>query len=205
MIDKLKNRWAQIPSNQKRTVVLTTVLTAIIALSLVGYYIKSKSGEIPQGRTTQGNKEIVLDSRLLEKSAYLETQKEIAKTEEKLSLFRKELDEIREQKEKTNLKEEKHPSPPVPKVSVPEKSSRYPVTPLPPPPQPPASTTGASPSGQAAKGTAETVGDIELVSNPQSQGKDPKQYPRLSWRRPCFPAWTHRQWNRPRGTPFRFS
>jgi conjugal transfer pilus assembly protein TraB len=175
MIDKLKNRWAQIPSNQKRTVVLTTVLTAIIALSLVGYYIKSKSGEIPQGRTTQGNKEIVLDSRLLEKSAYLETQKEIAKTEEKLSLFRKELDEIREQKEKTNLKEEKHPSPPVPKVSVPEKSSRYPVTPLPPPPQPPASTTGASPSGQAAKGTAETVGDIELVSNPQSQGKDPKQ------------------------------
>ncbi len=184
MIDKLKSLWEKIPPKQKRAVVITIGLIAVLGFGLAGYYVKTRNGGTLPGKT-QGNKEIVLDARLLEKSAYMETQKEIAKTEEKLSAFQKALDEIKAQKTESVPAERKldtekgKTTPPVPKPSTIERSSRYPVTPIPPPPQPTASTVGSSQSSQSNQATkgavAETTGDIELVSNSQGKGKDQKQ------------------------------
>jgi len=171
--DKLKTLWQNITPRQKRTLVILTIVTAVLAFSLTGYLFKTRDGGTVPGKNPQRKKEITLDAGLLEKSAYLEGRKEIAKTEEKLSLLQKELNEIKEQKAKAAQAEAKPPLPAVLKSDS-TKAIHYPMPPPPPPPQP-VSSTGLSTAGQPSKPAAETAGDIELVSNPHAQEKDQKQ------------------------------
>jgi conjugal transfer pilus assembly protein TraB len=138
----------------------------------VGYLLKTKDGLSTTGRNTPQKKEITLDAKLLEKSAYLEGRKENAKTEEKLSLLRKELDEIKEAKEKTVLPEAKAPFPVNPKQPDAARSIHYPV---PPPPPPVLPAPSSSPPAASAKPAVEPAGDIEMVSNPQTQAREQKQ------------------------------
>jgi hypothetical protein len=141
MKDKLKTIWANVTPRQKRNLVLLAMATLILAFSLAGYLFKTRDGGTVSGKAAQKKKEITLDAGLLEKSAYLEGRKEIAKTEEKLSLLQKELDEIKEQKARTSQVESKSLLPAVPKPKDPSKAISYPVPPLPPPPL---SSTGPS-------------------------------------------------------------
>jgi len=172
MKDKLKTIWANVTPRQKRNIVLLAIITAVLAFSMTGYFFKTKDGGTVPGRTAQKKKEITLDAALLEKSAYLEGRKEMARTEEKLSLLQKELEEIKGEKAKAAQAESKTPLPAVPKPADPSKTVRYPMPPPPPPPQ--AVPAGPSQAGQTSKQAAETAGDIELVSNPQAQKQDPK-------------------------------
>jgi conjugal transfer pilus assembly protein TraB len=96
----------------------------------------------------------------------------MARTEEKLSLLRKELDEIKGEKAKTAQTESKPPLPAVPKPGDSSKTARYPIPPPTPPPQ--SVPVGPSQAGQPSKMATETMGDIELVSNPQAQKQDQK-------------------------------
>jgi len=171
MKDKLKTIWANVTPRQKRNIVLLAIITAVLAFSVTGYLFKTRDGGTIPGKTAQKKKEITLDAALLEKSAYLEGRKEMARTEEKLSLLQKELDEIKAQKTKAAQAESKPPLPAVPKPADPSRAVHYPV---PSPPPPPAPSTGLSQAGQASKPAAEMSGDIELVSNPQAQKQDPK-------------------------------
>jgi conjugal transfer pilus assembly protein TraB len=171
MKDKLKTIWANVTPRQKRNIVLLAIITAVLAFSMTGYLFKTRDGGTMQGKTAQKKKEITLDAGLLEKSAYLEGRKEIAKTEEKLSLLQKELNEIKEQKAKITQAESKMPLPAVPKPADPSRAVHYPV---PPPPPPPAPSTGLSQAGQTSKQAADATGDIEVVSNPQAQKQDQK-------------------------------
>ncbi|MDX9821989.1 MAG: conjugal transfer protein TraB, partial [Syntrophales bacterium] len=115
MKDKLKTIWANVTPQQKRNIVLLAIITAVLAFSMTGYLFKTRDGGTVPGKAMQKKKEITLDASLLEKSAYLEGRKEMARTEEKLSLLRKELEEIKEQKEKAAQAESKPPLPAVPK------------------------------------------------------------------------------------------
>lgn len=174
MKDKLKVLWRNVTPRQKRNLVILAVVTSVIAFSMVGYLFKTRDGGTIPGKTPQRKKEITLDSGLLEKSAYLEGRKEIAKTEEKISLLQKELNEIKEQKAKADRVDTKAPPPPIPRPSDSTRAIQYPVPPPPPPPQPVASAVMPQ-TGQSSKSAAETAGDIELVSNPQAREKDIKQ------------------------------
>ena len=102
MKDKLKTIWANVTPRQKRNLVLLAMATVVLAFSLAGYLFKTRDGGTVLGKSAQKKKEITLDAGLLEKSAYLEGRKEIARTEEKLSLLQKELDEIKEEKAKVS-------------------------------------------------------------------------------------------------------
>ncbi len=173
MRDKLMNLWQNVSPRQKRTLVILSVITVVLALGLGGYLFKSKGGVPAGGRNVSTKKEITLDAKLLEKSAYLEGQKEIAKTEEKLSLLKKELDEIREEKAKAGPPDAKTPFPVGPKLPEAASPHRYPMPPPPPLPQT-LPAPGPSQPAPAAKPAPEIMGDIEMVVNPQSQGKDQK-------------------------------
>jgi conjugal transfer pilus assembly protein TraB len=162
MKDKLKTIWANVTPRQKRNLVLLAMAPVVLAFSLAGYLFKTRDGGTVSEKSAQKKKEITLDAGLLEKSAYLEGRKEIARTEEKLSLL---------QKAKAVQAGSKQPLPAVPKPADPSKAISYPVPPLPPPP---VSLAGPSKVGQAPKPAAETTGDIELVSNPQAQKQDQK-------------------------------
>jgi hypothetical protein len=98
-----------------------------------------------------------LDAGLLEKSAYLEGRKEIARTEEKLSLLQKELYEIKEEKAKAVHAGSKQPLQRS-EAGRSIKSDLLPRSALPPPP---VSLPGPSKVGQGAQAAAETTGDIE--------------------------------------------
>lgn len=175
MRDKLMNLWQNVSPRQKRTLVILAVITAIFALGLGGYLFKGKQGVPASGRNVSSKKEITLDAKLLEKSAYLEGQKEIARTEEKLSLLKKELDEIREEKAKAGRTEAKASFPAGPKPPDIPRPLPYPLPPPPPPPPPQAlPAAGSSQQAPAAKPVPEIMGDIEMVVNPQTQGKDQK-------------------------------
>jgi len=163
MKDKLKAIWANVTPRQKRNLVLLAMATLVLAFSLAGYLFKTRDGGTVSGKAAQKKKEITLDAGLLEKSAYLEGRKEIARTEEKLSLLQKELEEIKGQKAKAVQAGSK--------PTEPSKAVFYPVPPLPPQP---VSSTGPSKVGQESKPAVETAGDIELVSNPQAQKQDQK-------------------------------
>ena len=171
MKDKLKTIWANVTPRQKRNLVLLAMATVVLAFSLAGYLFKTRDGGTVLEKSAQKKKEITLDAGLLEKSAYLEGRKEIARTEEKLSLLQKELDEIKEEKAKAVHAGSKQPLPAVPKPADPSKAISYPVPPLPPPP---VSSADPSKVGQVSKPAAGTTGDIELVSNPQAQKQDQK-------------------------------
>ena len=170
MKDKLKTIWANVTPRQKRNLVLLAMATVVLAFSLAGYLFKTRDVGTVLEKSAQKKKEITLDAGLLEKSAYLEGRKEIARTEEKLSLLQKELDEIKGEKAKAPQAGSKPPLPTVPKSADPSKAISYPV----PPPPPPLSSAGPSKVGQVSKPAAEMAGDIELVSNPQAQKQDPK-------------------------------
>ena len=172
MKNKLITIWQNITPRQKRTLVILAVITTVLALGIVGYLLKARNNQSTMGRNTPQKKEITLDAKLLEKSAYLEGQKEIAKTDEKISLLRKELDEIKDEKAKTSLPETKPPVPVNPKPPDVSRGAHYPV---PPPPPPALPTSGPSQSAPAAKAVTEQAGDIEMVSNPQTRTGDQKQ------------------------------
>ena len=126
MKDKLKAIWANVTPRQKRNLVLLAMATLVLAFSLAGYLFKTRDGGTVSGKAAQKKKEITLDAGLLEKSAYLEGRKEIARTEEKLSLLQKELEEIKGQKAKAVQAGSK--------PTEPSKAVFYPVPPLPPQP-----------------------------------------------------------------------
>lgn len=170
MKDKLLFLWHNISPKQKRTLVTLALITAILALGCIGYFIKTKGSASMIGPSAVKKKEITLDAKLLEKSAYLEGQKELAKTDEKISLLRKELDEIRQEKTKSTVSQIKVPA--VPKPPDASRLSHYPSTPPPPPPAYPIS--GSSQSAVAAKPAAEPVSDIEMAVNMETQVKEQK-------------------------------
>jgi len=98
--ERISCLWESLSPKVKQRVVLFSAIGAILAASAAGYWVRS--GSQPPPKQAGGKKEDVgLDPRLLEKSMYMEGQKEIAKRDEKIAALSKQIDEIVNEKNET--------------------------------------------------------------------------------------------------------
>jgi len=146
--DRIRLFWDSLSPKVKQRVVLSTAIGLILAVSAAGYWVRSSSP--PPPKQASGKKEDVpLDPKLLEKSMYMEGQKEIAKRDEKIAALSKQIDEIVNMKngknenaevkaiqdEKKGLNAKKQPGGVAAKTAG-RSEGRLPDVPLPAPPGP---------------------------------------------------------------------
>jgi len=195
--DKIKVLWDNLSPRAKQKVVLFSALGAILMVAASAYLVRSSS--TPPPKQSPGKKEDVpLDPRLLEKSMYMEGQKEIAKRDEKIAELSKQIEDIVKEKKEQDDKEPTAAS--KPRVSGKEKSAeKLPDMPIPPPPSgsyggsyqsgsstgqgkvppppaafPPFPMQPGQPGTVPARPAVETFGEIERVSNDTKKDRDGK-------------------------------
>jgi len=165
-VNSLKERWQNLSPEQKRNVVILLILSVIVIVGYFGY--KSTRAERREVKQVEQKKDITLDAKLLQKSLYHESQKE-------LELLKKQIEALKKEKEQQNQellkkikemdsREEKRVDTKTPEV-YPEKKM-----PLPPPP-PPMSTYTKDKEG---KQTPVFIGEIAVVSNTESTEVKPE-------------------------------
>lgn len=201
--DRIKLVWDALSPKAKQKVVFFTAMGIIVVVATSAYWVRK--GSAPEPKAAPGKKdEVSMDPKLLEKSMYMEGQKEIAKRDEKIAELSRQIDDIiNEKKTKDELGIPGKGSDPAvpPGGKGTEKSSadgnRLPDLPLPPPPQgyaargagggstaaygtvpPPPGAPVPGPPGQPgmvqARPPVETFGEIEVVSHDLKSGKDGK-------------------------------
>jgi conjugal transfer pilus assembly protein TraB len=103
--ERIKSFWDSLSPKAKQKVVLLTVVGMILVVSVAGYWIRS--GSPPPAKQAGGKREdVALDPKLLEKSMYMEGQKEIAKRDEKIAALSKQIDDIVNEKKEKDEKEQ---------------------------------------------------------------------------------------------------
>lgn len=103
--ERIKIFWDSLSPKGKQRVVLLTVVGMILAVSAAGYWIRS--GSPPPAKQAGGKREdVALDPKLLEKSMYMEGQKEIAKRDEKIAALSRQIDDIVNEKKDKDEKEQ---------------------------------------------------------------------------------------------------
>lgn len=201
--DRIKLIWDALSPKAKQKVVFFTAMAIIVVVATSAYWVRK--GSAPAPKAAAGKKdEVAMDPKLLEKSMYMEGQKEIAKRDEKIAELSRQMDDIINEKK---TKDEqgipgKGSDPPVPPGEKGTGKSatdgnRLPDLPLPPPPQgyaargsgggsttaygtvpPPPGAPVPGPLGQPGMVQAgppvETFGEIEVVSHDLKSGKDGK-------------------------------
>jgi len=169
LTERIRCFWDNLAPKTKQRIVLLSVIGLILAASAAGYWVRSSAPSPPK----QGGgkrEDVALDPRLLEKSMYMEGQKEIAKRDEKIAALSKQIDEIvngkNEGEETSAMKaiqeEKKNQTAKGPQDRVERKISgkreeKLPGIPLPAPPGPAAATsrsldTYPPPGGSSAQG-----------------------------------------------------
>ena len=102
--DRIRFFWDGLSPKAKQKVVLFSVIGFVLVVSAAGYWVRSSSP--PPPKQAGGKKEeVALDPKLLEKSMYMEGQKEIAKRDEKIAALSKQIDDIINDREKEKGKE----------------------------------------------------------------------------------------------------
>lgn len=200
--DRIKLIWDALSPKAKQKVVFFTAMGIVVVVATSAYWVRK--GAAPAPKAAPGKKdEVAMDPKLLEKSMYMEGQKEIAKRDEKIAELSRQIEEI------INEKKAKDEEGTVGKGSdqaaaqgekgagrTVASASRLPDLPLPPPP-PAYSARGAGAGSSVAYGSVpppsgapvampgqpglppvkpavETFGEIELVSHDLKAGKDGK-------------------------------
>ena len=145
---KIRIFWDSLSPKAKQRVVWLTVIGLILIVSAAGYWVRI--GSPPSPKQAGGKQEdVALDPKLLEKSMYMEGQKEIARRDEKIAALSRQIDGIindkKESKENeavTAIKEEKKANDAKGKSGVPplknlaKSDGKLPDLPLPAPPAP---------------------------------------------------------------------
>jgi conjugal transfer pilus assembly protein TraB len=173
IIEKVKETWAQLPTEQKSRFIKIGAALLLIVIGLLGYVLSHKGGEKREIAKVESNKtqEIGVNVDLLQKTQYYEAQKQLEALKKELEELKKEKAErearvVREEKE---LKEKEE-----------RRIERKPSVPPPPPPQvskevppPPPPGVGAPSSGMAPPPPPKTevVGDIKVVSAEKGAGE----------------------------------
>ena len=92
MKNKFKAFWDKLTSKQRRSFVAVTVGCALLGFSLLGY-LATKEKTVPQD--TKKSMNLSLEPKLLEKSQYLENQKEMARKDEENRLLKQQMETIK--------------------------------------------------------------------------------------------------------------
>jgi len=93
MKDKFKAFWIKLSSKQRRSFVMVTVGCALIGFSLMGYLATRGKTAPPEDKRKQ--MDLALEPKLLEKTQYLETQKEMARKDEENRLLKQQMEAIK--------------------------------------------------------------------------------------------------------------
>jgi conjugal transfer pilus assembly protein TraB len=156
----LRQFFSRLSPGQKRGAVLLLLIAVVLAVGVTGYKYSRSAG--PPAPISEKKKDLSLEPRLMEKSLFMESQKELRRQEEGLSELRREMEELKKQKKEadTNGKE----------AAVRDQKERFPIPPLPPPgefriPPPPA----PSPAARPPEPQREILGEIMVVSNPHAR------------------------------------
>ena len=173
----MKKKWAELePSKKKKAVILAIVLVVLI-ISFLGYKTTRRSKPKTDELAKEPRKELSLDSKILEKSMYYESQKEIADLKTQLEDLKKLKEEKETAKEKGSGKDLEafnkklaQSQPPMPQYFPPPPASVSSAL----LPNTPPSLEGQQPQ----KPKTEMLGDIEIVTGQPAvpgQVKDGKE------------------------------
>jgi len=160
MKGKIKQLWSSLTPERKRTVSVLLVVVLVIVMGIIGYKF-SRSSLPEQSPSVEKKKNISLEPKLLEKSMYMESQKEINE-------LKKQVEEIKQQKgAEEKQKEEKIEKN---KAKIPElpRDRNVSIPPFPPaiiPPPPVQQNTQIKPA-------VESIGEISVVSNQELPKKE---------------------------------
>jgi conjugal transfer pilus assembly protein TraB len=168
----LKRRWAELdPARKKKAVILSIVLVVLI-ISFLGYRTTRGGKPKTDGQAKEPGRELSLDSKILEKSMYYESRKEIADLKTQLEDLKKLKEEKEAAKDRESNKDLEafnrklaQSQPPVPRYFPPPPAASSSLPPIMPP----------SPEGQPQKPKAEMLGDIEIVSGQPSVPGQPTE------------------------------
>jgi len=193
LTERIRCFWDNLAPKTKQRIVLLSVICLILAASAAGYWVRSSTP--PPPKQAGGKREdVALDPRLLEKSMYMEGQKEIAKRDEKIAALSKQIDEIvngKNEGEQTSamkaIQEEKKnqtakgPQDRVERKITGKREEKLPGIPLPAPPGPAAATSrslgtypppgGATAQGQQFAGQSYPPASPAVTSKPDTFGE----------------------------------
>ena len=116
--DKIRQRWADLYPEQKHRIIMTSVISGLIVLALLGYKIKYGSRPYKQNVNISSAKSeernIGMDSGLIEKSLYTRTLSVIEKQNREIDQLRKSFKDLDKNREPVSPKQATFPPPPLP-------------------------------------------------------------------------------------------
>lgn len=154
MLERIKNIWKDLDPAQKRKLLLVSSVLVVIIASFLGYYV-SRGGK-QEARKEETKKELTIDTGILSKSLYQESQKEIQKRDEEMKQLKAQIEELQKSLKEERERKEKE------EKKVPPLPSRQEFS-VPPPP-PPAPSHLPSQAGQPQQAQVQNIGGIMLVS-----------------------------------------
>ena len=182
--DKIRQRWAGLYPEQKRRIIIAGVVSGLIVLSLIAY--KVKYGNRPHRRDIETSsvrseeRNIGMDSGLIEKSLYTRTLSVIENQNKEIDQLRKSFEELNKRKP-VSPKQATFPPPPLSDAERhlsgmpvgPDKkpSSARPKVAIPPPPGFPAGNKAAPPAQQVVGG----INIVKTTEEPRVEKKTPKK------------------------------
>lgn len=93
MKNKFKAFWDRLSSKQRRNLVTVTVGCALIGFSLLGYI--ATKGKVEPTANAKQTKDLSIETKLLEKSQILESQKDMARKDEENRLLKQQMEAIK--------------------------------------------------------------------------------------------------------------
>lgn len=165
MKNKIQEIWKNLTPQQKRAASLLFVAGIVLIICAIGYKV-SRSNTVQTAKAEEKKKEITLDPKLLEKSMYMESKKELSARDEKISELQKQVDAIMKLKESVSDREavkSLSDTVPIPPPSFQQKN--FSIPPPPPPAMFPEQPGEQKTSPLQQKQQDAFIGGIEVVTN----------------------------------------
>lgn len=204
----LKDTWRNLDPETRKKGVRILSIAGVLLLATLAYMARSKP--LPPPPAVEKPVSLTSDVHLLEKSLYQKSQQEIERRDRQMEELRKQLDAMVAQGGQKEAEDDSRPSREAPLLppglpSYPPPPPPGTVSPLagpPPAPMPPSVPEEIVVVGGISTVSASVPG-IEGGNKKKPNGTRPSICLPPSWRRPCFPAWTHRPRNRRGAIRFR--
>lgn len=160
--DKVREKWDAFEPKDKKKLVRSSITAGLLIMMIISYQMGGRKTVTPT-KAPEKKPEVLLEPNLLEKSLYMEKEKELRQRDEQLKELKKDIEEMKKtrQEEATKIYQKEHyppvpvPAPPAVQTSQNEPGKTgYPS--VPPPPRP----------GTQKQPDQMIVGKIEVFHNP---------------------------------------